>query len=119
VGWDRDDKTIILAKANMLVHLSEVLEQDAKGTIPRLAKILNETFQSKSQSITGSLAEAPVEVFDLVMTNPPYVTRGTGKHRDFLRQNQVTADYYSVGGSGIENLLWVDCSSGTSPSLTA
>lgn len=105
IGWDRDDKTIILAKANMLVHLSEVLEQDAKGTIPRLAKILNETFQSTSQSITGSLAKAPIETFDLVMTNPPYVTRGTGKHRDFLRQAPGTADYYSVGGSGIENLF--------------
>ncbi|MDP2409985.1 MAG: N-6 DNA methylase [Pseudolabrys sp.] len=105
VGWDRDDKTIILAKANMLVHLSDVLEQDAKGTIPRLAKILNETFQSKSQSITGSLAEAPVEKFDLVMTNPPYVTRGTGTHRAFLKQDPVTGDYYSVGGSGIENLF--------------
>lgn len=105
VGWDRDNKTIVLAKANMLVHLSEVLEQDAKGTIPRLAKILNETFQSKSQSITGSLSEAPVEQFDLVMTNPPYVTRGTGKHRDFLRQNSITADYYSINGSGIENLF--------------
>ena len=38
LGWDRDDKTIILAKANMLVHLSEVLEQDPKGVIPRLSR---------------------------------------------------------------------------------
>lgn len=104
-GWDRDDKTIILAKANMLVHLSEVLEQDPKGAIPRLAKILNQTFKSESHSITGSLAEAPLEVFDLVMTNPPYVIRGTGKHRNFLRENPKTADYYSVRGSGIENLF--------------
>jgi len=105
VGWDRDDKTIILAKANMLVHLSEVLEQDPQGVIKRLSKILNETFKSDSTSITGSLAEAPVEQFDLVMTNPPYVVRGTGKQRDFLKHNPETADYYAVRGSGIENLF--------------
>jgi type I restriction enzyme M protein len=52
VGWDRDDKTIILAKANMLVHLSEVLEQDPKGVIPHLSAILNETFESHSNSIS-------------------------------------------------------------------
>lgn len=119
VGWDRDDKTIILAKANMLVHLSDVLEQDAQGTIPRLSKILNETFQSTSQAITGSLAEAPVEQFDLVMTNPPYVTRGTGKHRDFLRQNPVTADYYSISGSGIENLFMQLIINGLKPGARA
>jgi type I restriction enzyme M protein len=105
VGWDRDDKTIILAKANMLVHLSEVLEENPADAMPRLAKILNNTFQSHSQSITGSLAAAPVEKFDLVMTNPPYVTRGTGKHREFLRDDIKTADYYDIGGSGIENLF--------------
>lgn len=105
LGWDRDDKTIILAKANMLVHLSEALEDDPKGVIPRLAEVLNQTFKSESRSISGSLAEAPVECFDMVMTNPPYVTRGTGKQRNFLRENPKTADYYSIGGSGIENLF--------------
>jgi type I restriction-modification system DNA methylase subunit len=105
VGWDRDDKTIILAKANMLVHLSEVLENDPAGAIPRLAQVLNETFLSTSNSSTGSLAKAPREVFDLVMTNPPYVTRGTGKHRDLLRQDQQLQEYYSIPGAGVENLF--------------
>jgi type I restriction-modification system DNA methylase subunit len=102
LGWDRDDKTIILAKANMLVHLSEVIEKDAKESIGYLASELNETFQSLSRSLTGSLQEAPVEQFDLVMTNIPYVTRGTGKQREFL---QSLKDYYSVPGSGVENLF--------------
>src|SRR6202040_1990331 len=43
--------------------------------------------------------------FDLVMTNPPYVVRGTGKQREFLRHDPETAEYYSVRGSGIENLF--------------
>lgn len=101
-GWDRDDKTITLAKANMLVHLSEAIEQDPTGAIPYLSSALNVTFRSVSGSLTGSLQEAPVEQFHLVMTNIPYVTRGTGKQRDFLRSLE---DYYSIPGSGVENLF--------------
>ena len=102
LGWDRDDNTIILAKANMLVHLSEVIEQDPAGAIKYLASELNVTFNSVSHSLTGALQEAPVEQFDLVMTNIPYVTRGTSKQREFLRSR---ADYYSIPGSGVENLF--------------
>ena len=102
LGWDRDDKTIILAKANMLIHLSEAIEQDPQGAIGYLASELNSTFHSISHSLTGSLAKAPVDQFDLVMTNIPYVTRGTGKQRDFLSS---LADYYSIRGAGVENLF--------------
>jgi len=102
LGWDRDDKTIILAKANMLVHLSEAIEQDPQDAIKHLASELNTTFRSVSHSLTGSLQEAPVEQFDLVMTNIPYVTRGTGKQRDLLSSS---ADYYSIPGAGVENLF--------------
>ena len=101
IGWDRDEKTVILAKANMIVHLSEALELDAVGAIPRLAAALNSTFET-SRSLTGSLGRVPVEEFDLVMTNPPYVTKGAGRQRDFLAQH---SDYYAVGGAGIENLF--------------
>jgi len=101
VGWDRDDKTIILAKANMLVHLSEALEQDPVGAIPRLALALNASFES-NKGLTGSLERVPREEFDLVMTNPPYVTRGTGKQRGFLSAH---TGYYAVRGSGVENLF--------------
>ncbi len=102
LGLDRDDKTIILAKANMLVHLSEAMEQDAANAVKYLAPVLNETFKSTSKELTGSLATTPVEEYDLVITNPPYVTRGTGKQRDFLREH---AEYYGISGSGIENLF--------------
>jgi type I restriction-modification system DNA methylase subunit len=105
IGWDRDEKTIILAKANMLVHLSELLENDPAGAIPRLASVLNDSFLSTGNSSTGSLARAPRDAFDLVMTNPPYVTRGTGKHRDLLRQDPQLQTYYSIPGAGVENLF--------------
>lgn len=102
VGWDRDDKTIILAKANMLVHLSEAIEQDPAGAMEYLPEALNDTFRSLSSSLTGSLQEAPRNSFDLVITNIPYVTRGTGKQREFLKSLE---DYYSLPGAGVENLF--------------
>jgi len=102
LGWDRDSKTIILAKANMLVHLSETIEQDPTGAIKYLASALNDTFHSVSNSMTGSLQQAPDEQFDLIMTNIPYVIRGTGKQREFL---QSLKGYYSIPGSGLENLF--------------
>jgi len=101
VGWDRDEKTVILAKANMLVHLSEALENDPQDAVPRIAAALNATFETQ-RGLTGSLERVPTNAFDLVMTNPPYVTRGTGKQRAFLHEH---ADYYAVGGAGVENLF--------------
>ena len=37
-----------------------------------------------------------------MMTNPPYVTRGAGRQREYLSEH---AGYYGVGGAGIENLF--------------
>ena len=102
VGWDRDDKTIILAKANMLVHLSEALEEDPLGALSYLAPALNQSFEAMTGNLTGSLGCVPQEEFDLVMTNPPYVTRGTGRQREFL---DAHAGYYRVPGAGVENLF--------------
>ncbi|HET8863403.1 MAG TPA: N-6 DNA methylase [Solirubrobacterales bacterium] len=103
-GYDRDPKTIALAKANMLIHLSEVLENDPERAPVRLASLLNETFQAMDQSITGSLALVRREEWDLVMTNPPYVVTGTGTQRKMLAKDAGLAAHYSVPGAGVENL---------------
>jgi type I restriction enzyme M protein len=105
VGWDRDLKLTILAKANMLVHLSEVLEEDPVGAVERLAPVLNQTFSYVGDALTGSLAKAPVEEWDLVLTNPPYVVRGAGEQRKALAQDERTKAYYKEKGSGVENLF--------------
>jgi len=104
-GWDRDSKTIILAKANMLIHLSEVLESDPANAAARLAPVLNETFRSVARSITGSLALAPDGEFDLLMTNPPYVVTGTSTQRSMIAESPALAAYYEVPGTGVENLF--------------
>jgi hypothetical protein len=78
------------------------METDAPNAVNFLAPALNEAFSSTSRNLTGSLGQVPEDQFDLVMTNPPYVTRGTGKQREFLREH---SGYYGVSGSGIENLF--------------
>jgi hypothetical protein len=66
--------------------------------------------------MTGSLQMAPKEQFDLVMTNIPYVIRGTGKQREFL---QPLKDYYSIPGSGLENLFMQLIVNGLKPGCKA
>jgi len=104
IGWDRDEKLTILAKANMLVYLSEILERDPKA-VSYIAPILNNTFSCTGTAITGSLAKAPRDLFDLVLTNPPYVMKGTPTQKDALKQNKALEDYYAIPGAGVENLF--------------
>jgi type I restriction enzyme M protein len=118
-GYDRDPKTIALAKANMLIHLSEVLEKDPELAPEKLASLLNETFQAMDQSITGSLALAPREKWDLVMTNPPYVVTGTTTQRKMLAKDARLANYYSVPGAGVENLCLQEIIAGLKPGRRA
>ena len=105
VGLDRDPKTIILAKANMLIHLSDLLEEDPSGAAPQLAKALNETFSSMDKHISGSLAMAPEEEYDLVLSNPPYVVSGTTQQKAMLSSEQKYSDYYDTSSLGIEGLF--------------
>lgn len=118
-GYDRDPKTISLAKANMLIHLSEVLEGDPELAPEKLASVLNETFEATDHSIVGSLALAPREIWDLVMTNPPYVVTGTSTQRRMLAEDPVLASYYSVPGSGVENLCLQEIVAGLKPGRRA
>lgn len=104
-GFDRDAKTIILAKANMLIHLSEVLERDPSGAPAFLGPVLNEAFRSTAHSITGSLSLMPSEEYDLLMTNPPYVVTGTSTQRAVIAGDAAMSSYYELPGSGVENLF--------------
>jgi len=114
-GFDRDPKTIVLAKANMLIHLSEVLEGDPEHAPARLALVLNATFTAVGDSISGSLSRAPREAWDLVMTNPPYVVAGMRALRRMLAEDPALASYYSIPGLGVENLCLQEIVAGLRP----
>ena len=103
-GHDRDLKTVILAKANMLIHLNELLRTN-RGTPQAFAAAFNETFRSFHTSILGSISETPSEVYDLVLTNPPFVVEGTSKIKGFSREEGRLKDFYKVSGFGVEGLF--------------
>ena len=59
-GFDKDEqKTIILAKANMLIYFSDIIK-DNPGITTEFAQLFNDSFLLKTNSILGSLS-VPVE----------------------------------------------------------
>lgn len=103
-GHDRDLKTTILAKANMLIHLNELLRVN-RGNPQQFATFFNNTFKSYHKSILGSLSEMSNDVYDLILTNPPFVVTGTSKFKSFIKDNGQLKNYYKVNGIGVEGLF--------------
>ena len=87
VGLDMDINTHILAKANMLLHLSELLKEPTT-TIPAINKALANTFVLVNANETlGSLEYPPQNSIDVVLANPPYVTQGSAIYRKKPSEN--------------------------------
>ncbi len=117
LGYDtgREDneeqkRTIILAKANMLIYLSDLVE-----TYPNLneefAKLFNNTFHFLSDSNLGTLKEIfenDTDKPDLILTNPPYITSGVATIRKQI-DDEGLSDYYKNSGKGVEGLClkWI------------
>jgi len=119
LGYDtgREDneeqkRTIILAKANMLIYLSDLVEE-YPNLNKEFSKIINDTFHFLSDSNLGTLRET--EEFaneddkpDLIITNPPYITSGVTTIRRQIEEEGLT-DYYKNSGKGVEGLClkWI------------
>ncbi len=111
VGVDVDANTHILAKANTLIHFAEVV-RDPSTTIGALNQLMAETFVLMNNNETlGSLENPPQEAVDVILTNPPYVTKGSSVYKDEVReagtgQNGIDIrDYYDRAGLGVEALF--------------
>jgi len=107
-GFDKDEqKTIILAKANMLIYFSELISKNYTITTD-FSDLFNETFELKTNSILGTLREPSEEEFDLILTNPPYVTSGSSNLKDEIEKNGLY-NYYTVNALGVEGLFmeWI------------
>lgn len=107
-GFDKDEqKTIILAKANMLIYFSDLIKENPSLT-EKFAKLFNESFTLKTNSILGTLSEPSSEEFDLILTNPPYVTSGSSNLKEEVRKSGLEY-YYDTGGVGVESLFmeWI------------
>lgn len=108
-GFDGEEqKTIILAKANMLIYFSELIKDYPEYT-QEFGKIFNNTFVLKTQSILGTLAEPTRDKYELILTNPPYVTSGSKTLKNDIKNNQELKSYYKINAIGLEGLFmeWI------------
>ncbi|MDQ1850736.1 N-6 DNA methylase [Gemmobacter fulvus] len=111
VGIDLDVSTHILAKANTLIHLSDLLSQPTT-TLDALNALMAQTFVLMNENETLGALEFPAKsVADVILANPPYVTDGSGVYRKELghiagtRNGTDLKEYYAGWGLGLESLF--------------
>jgi type I restriction-modification system DNA methylase subunit len=108
-GFDKDEqKTIILAKANMLIYFSDLIRENA-GLTKEFSELFNKSFTLKTNSILGTLSEPVTEEYDLILTNPPYVTSGSSNLKEEIKKDGELATHYKLYGVGVEGLFmeWI------------
>lgn len=108
-GFDKDEqKTIILAKANMLIYFSDLIKENP-GITDQFAKLFNDSFVLKTNSILGTLSGPVESEYDLILTNPPYVTSGSSNLKEEIKKDSELAIYYKINAMGVEGLFmeWI------------
>ncbi|XCF06032.1 N-6 DNA methylase [Tamlana crocina] len=108
-GFDKDEqKTIILAKANMLIYFSDIIKENPNITT-EFAQLFNDSFLLKTNSILGTLSEPVEEEYDLIVTNPPYVTSGSSNLKEEIKKDGTLVNYYKINALGVEGLFmeWI------------
>ncbi|MDD3772929.1 MAG: N-6 DNA methylase [Weeksellaceae bacterium] len=108
-GFDKDEqKTIILAKANMLIYFSDIIKENP-GITTEFAQLFNDSFILKTNSILGTLSEPVENEYDLIVTNPPYVTSGSSNLKDEIKKDGTLVNYYKINAIGVEGLFmeWI------------
>jgi type I restriction enzyme M protein len=112
-GFDKgfegeEQKTIILAKANMLIYFSDLIKDNPTIT-NKFSELFNKSFELKTNSILGTLSYPIENEYDLILTNPPYVTSGSGSLKEEISNNTELKDYYKVNAMGVEGLFmeWI------------
>jgi type I restriction enzyme M protein len=104
------ERTIILAKANMLIYLADLIKEYPKLT-KEFSGIFNKTFKLKKWTL-GTLADVSIDEedkYDLIITNPPYVTSGSSILKEEISKDQSKIDFYKTNGMGVEGLAieWI------------
>lgn len=108
-GFDKDEqKTIILAKANMLIYFSEIIKDYPNHTV-EFGKIFNDSFTLKTNSILGTLRDPIENEYSLILTNPPYVTSGSSNLKEEISKDDELKKYYKINAIGVEGLFmeWI------------
>ena len=105
-GFERDDeRTIILAKANMLIYLAEILFANPSRT-EEFSRVFNATFRLFKDNLGtfGHIVRNEDDKYDLILTNPPYVTSGSSIIKEEIRKTPRTQNQYPVNAFGLEGL---------------
>jgi type I restriction enzyme M protein len=108
-GFDKDEqKTIILAKANMLIYMSNLIKENHDIT-GEFAQLFNQTFTLQTNSILGTLAKPIVDEYDLILTNPPYVMSGSSNLKEEISKSTELKQHFAISAMGIEGLFveWI------------
>lgn len=115
VGYDKgsdekeDERTIILAKANMLIYFSDlVAKHHTQNDLFSFSKgAFNKVFNLLRTNL-GTFEKIDEEPYDLILTNPPYVTSGVSSLRKAIEAKGLE-HYYTVSGRGTEALAieWI------------
>jgi type I restriction-modification system DNA methylase subunit len=107
---DEQRRTIILAKANMLIYISDLIEKNPNLN-KEFSNLINNTFHFLSKSNLGTLEKRynnEEEKPDLILTNPPYITSGVTTIRKEIEEEGLS-DFYKNSGKGMEglSLKWI------------
>jgi len=105
-GFERDDeRTIIMAKANMLIYLAELLFANPQCST-EFARVFNDTFTLFKDNLGtfGHIIKNEEDKYDFILSNPPYVTSGSSIIKEELRKTARTAKEYPVNALGLEGL---------------
>jgi type I restriction-modification system DNA methylase subunit len=113
LGFDKgtdekdDERTIILAKANMLIYFSDLLARyHSKEHLLAFSKgAFNKVFHLLRSNL-GTFGKTDEDPFDLILTNPPYVTSGSRTIKENIQNddNKILSGYYQYNGRGTEAL---------------
>ncbi len=107
-GFDAEEqKTIILAKANMLIYFSDMIKKYPDLT-QEFSDLFNKSFILKTNSILGTLVDNVTEEYDWILTNPPYVTTGSSNLKEEIIKSGLE-DHYKINAVGVEGLFmeWI------------
>ena len=108
-GFEKEEQlTIILAKANMLIFLSGLLRENPTLT-KKFSALFNRTFKLLSKTILGTLSRLEQDRYDLILTNPPYVTSGSSNYKEAIKNDASLSKFYRINATGVEGLFleWI------------
>ena len=101
---EKDDITVILAKANMLIYFSDLFKKNNDlNSVKYLSnELLNKTFKL-NKTMLGTLDNLEENKYDLIMANPPYYRSKA------MKELAYNTGFYNLNGSGVESLFleWI------------